>query len=59
MNRRDFLAVSASVAGLALPQQRRPNVLLIVADDLGYSDLGCFGGEIDTPNLNALATAGL
>ena len=59
MNRRDFLALSASVAGLAIPQQGRPNVLLIVADDLGYSDLGCFGGEIDTPNLNALATDGL
>jgi arylsulfatase A-like enzyme len=59
MNRRKFLALSASVAGLAIPQQRRPNVLLIVADDLGYSDLGCFGGEIDTPNLNALAAGGV
>ena len=51
MNRRKFLALSASVAGLAVQQERRPNILLIVADDLGYSDLGCFGGEIDTPNL--------
>lgn len=38
---------------------KRPNFLLIVADDLGFSDLGAFGGEIDTPNLDALATAGL
>ena len=30
----------------------RPNVLLIMADDLGFSDLGCFGGEIETPNLD-------
>jgi len=60
MNRRKFLALSsASVVGLAVQQQRRPNVLLIVADDLGYSDLGCFGGEIDTPNLNQLASRGV
>ena len=37
----------------------RPNILLIVADDLGYTDLGAFGGEIRTPNLDALASEGL
>lgn len=37
----------------------KPNVLLILADDLGYSDLGCYGSEIDTPHLDALATDGL
>ena len=37
----------------------KPNVLLIVADDLGFSDLGCYGGEIATPNLDALAANGL
>lgn len=37
----------------------RPNILLIVADDLGFSDIGAFGGEIDTPRLDALAKAGL
>lgn len=37
----------------------RPNVLLILADDLGYSDIGCFGGEIATPNLDKLAENGL
>jgi arylsulfatase A-like enzyme len=37
----------------------QPNVLLILADDLGFSDLGCYGGEIATPNLDALATHGL
>lgn len=37
----------------------RPNILLIVADDLGYSDLGCYGGEIRTPNLDQLASEGL
>lgn len=38
---------------------RRPDVLIILADDLGYSDVGCYGSEIDTPNLDALATAGV
>lgn len=37
----------------------RPNVLLIVADDMGFSDAGCYGGEINTPNLDALAKHGL
>lgn len=36
-----------------------PNVLLIMADDLGYSDLGCYGGEIQTPNLDRLSNEGL
>lgn len=38
---------------------KRPNVLLIMADDLGFSDLGCYGGEIKTPNLDRLAEHGL
>lgn len=37
----------------------QPNVLVILADDLGYSDLGCYGGEIETPNLDSLAAQGL
>ncbi len=37
----------------------RPNILLILADDLGWSDLGCYGGEIRTPNLDSLARGGL
>ena len=36
-----------------------PNVLVILADDLGYSDLGCYGSEIDTPHLDGLAAGGL
>ena len=40
-------------------KRERPNILLILADDLGYSDLGCYGGEIHTPNLDRLAQNGL
>jgi arylsulfatase len=40
-------------------QDTRPNILFILADDLGYADLGVFGGEIPTPNLDELATNGL
>jgi arylsulfatase len=47
----------ASLADEARPQ--RPNFVIILADDMGYSDAGCYGGEISTPNLDALATNGL
>ncbi|MFB3077678.1 MAG: sulfatase-like hydrolase/transferase, partial [Lysobacterales bacterium] len=38
---------------------RRPNIVLIVTDDMGFADIGAFGGEIATPNIDALATAGV
>lgn len=40
-------------------QSRKPNILIIVADDMGYSDLGCFGSEIKTPNIDRLAEEGV
>lgn len=47
-----------SAAALA-KEATHPNILLIVVDDMGYTDLGAFGGEIETPNLDALALGGL
>ncbi len=59
------LPLLAAVLALALPAVLRaadgakPNVLVILADDMGYSDAGCYGSEISTPNLDALAKGGL
>ena len=71
--RRDFLkAAGLGAASLSVPgcfaganssagktPQGRPNIVLIMADDMGFSDIGCYGGEINTPNLDSLAAGGL
>jgi arylsulfatase A-like enzyme len=55
-----LLMLVAQAAGQPFKSvQDMPNILLIVADDMGWSDLGCFGGEIDTPNLDRLAAQGV
>lgn len=72
MKRRDFLkTASLGAAALALPgcagilpgqgeQQKRPNIVVVLCDDLGYGDLGCYGHRhIQTPNLDRLATDGM
>src|SRR5690606_6449647 len=40
-------------------ENRRPHIVLVMADDLGYSDIGCYGGEVQTPNLDRLAAEGI
>ncbi len=68
LDRRQFLKAAAfGLAGLSLAslskggrgRERRPNIVLIMADDMGFSDIGCYGGEIRTPNLDGLAEGGL
>jgi len=72
--RREFLRDGAvASAGLLLPSGRgasgqeasgdqrgsRPNIIFILADDMGFSDIGCYGSEIETPNIDALANGGV
>jgi arylsulfatase A-like enzyme len=71
LDRRRFLKVAGLSAGAAFlngggilsetcqKNFSRPNIVLIMADDMGYSDIGCYGGEIETPNLDKLASNGL
>ena len=53
------LSILALSALMAFAAPDKPNILLIIADDVGFSDLGCYGGEISTPNLDKLAADGL
>ena len=58
-----FLDFSGKQAAAAQPPAgaagSRPNIIFILADDMGFSDIGCYGSEIDTPNLDALAHGGV
>jgi len=66
MKQIEYLLAAAMMIGLALGSHANaasrsdsPNILLIVADDLGYADLGAFGSNIATPNIDALAATGI
>jgi len=52
-------ACFAFAHGVLAEDDARPNILIVMVDDMGFSDIGCFGGEIKTPNLDALADNGL
>ena len=52
-------SLTALGAGSAWSEDARPNFVIIMVDDMGFSDLGCFGAEIETPRLDALAENGL
>ena len=54
-----ILLLSALLLSLSSPAAEKPNIILIMCDDVGYSDIGCYGGEIETPNLDALAKGGV
>ena len=54
-----IFALTGSITNLFAIESTKPNVILIVADDLGYSDLGVYGSEIKTPNLNRIAQQGI
>jgi len=56
---RIIFATIALLTGSCSAADSRPNILLIVVDDMGYSDIAPFGGEIDTPNISALAESGM
>ncbi|HRU56205.1 MAG TPA: sulfatase-like hydrolase/transferase, partial [Bacteroidales bacterium] len=65
MNQLSFLSFCIAGAHIfsaqisAQKSEAKPNIILILADDMGYSDIGCFGSEIKTPNLDRLAQQGL
>jgi arylsulfatase len=53
------LTICAALPSQQSPQRPRPNVVLILADDMGYTDIGCYGGEVHTPTLDRLAAGGV
>ena len=62
IDRRDFLRLAsgaATAARLGADPADKPNFLVILADDMGFSDARCYGGDVDTPNLDRLAAGGL
>jgi arylsulfatase len=54
-----FLLIGLVSCKQEIAEQASPNIIFILADDMGYSDIGCFGGEISTPNIDQLATNGI
>jgi len=60
MNRRDFVRLATAGAAASLTAApAKPNIIVMLADDMGISDLGCYGSEIHTPNLDSLAAGGV
>jgi len=54
-----LISFAAAFISRASPDRTRPNIILIMVDDMGYSDIGCYGGEVKTPNIDMLAEGGL
>src|SRR4051812_5318890 len=53
------LTLLLAAVGPAADTATRPNIVVILTDDMGFSDIGCYGGEVNTPNLDALAAGGV
>lgn len=51
--------LACGIPATLIAQEKKPNILIIVADDMGFSDAGCYGSEIQTPNLDRLASTGI
>jgi len=56
---KSLILIFTFVTVVPMTARERPNIVHIVADDMGYADIGCYGSEIETPNLDALASRGL
>src|SRR5687767_12440291 len=54
-----FILAGAAFVQMDVSAADRPNIVVILVDDMGWSDIGCYGGEIPTPNLDALAAKGV
>ncbi|HEX5692439.1 MAG TPA: sulfatase-like hydrolase/transferase, partial [Roseiflexaceae bacterium] len=54
-----FVVVLTAFCAASAMAQSRPNIIVMLVDDMGWSDIGCYGGEIPTPNLDALAARGV
>jgi len=59
MTRREILSLLGAASLTSAADTKRPNIILIMADDMGFSDIGCYGSEIVTPNLDRIARGGL
>ena len=53
------MALPRGVRGAGAPDAKKPNIVIVMVDDMGFSDIGCYGSEIATPHLDALAAGGL
>ena len=53
-----ILAGGLVLVDQANAQAPRPNIVIVLVDDMGFSDVGCYGGEIDTPHIDRLAATG-
>ena len=59
MPRAQILLINVLLFACSVSAEEKPNIILIMVDDMGFSDIGCYGGEVDTPNLDQLANEGM